>query len=245
MGTVIFPEGKRAAISLSFDDARLSQADNGLPLFRELGLRATFYVGLGAAEKRQDAWRQAIAEGHEIGNHTVTHPCSGNFPFARARALEDFTLERMEGELLEANQRIEQMLGVRPLTFAYPCGQTYVGRGEKLQSYIPLVAKHFLAGRLFMGEWHNDPRYCDLSQVFGISCDNHSFETIQPLIDATLADGGWLVLAGHDIAEQVARQTTRVSMLRALAAYCAQRPEIWVDTVANVAAYAARAREQD
>jgi peptidoglycan/xylan/chitin deacetylase (PgdA/CDA1 family) len=237
-----FPEGKRAAISLSFDDARLSQADEGLPLFQRLGMRATFYVSLAAAEKRRDAWRQAIAEGHEIGNHTVSHPCSGNFPFARRRALEDYTLGQMEAELLDANDRIEQMLGVRPTTFAYPCGQTYVGRGEGLHSYIPLVAKHFLAGRLFMSEWHNDVSYCDLAQVFGISSDNHDFETIQPLLDAAVQDGGWMVLAGHEIGSQVARQTTRIGMLEALARYCEQRPEIWVDTVANVAAHAKASR---
>jgi peptidoglycan/xylan/chitin deacetylase (PgdA/CDA1 family) len=242
MSTGLFPQGKRTAISLSFDDARLSQADEGLPLFRSLGLRATFYVSLAAAEKRRDAWRQAIAEGHEIGNHTVSHPCSGNFPFARRRALEDFTLPQMEAELVDANDRIEKLLGVRPTTFAYPCGQTYVGRGENLHSYIPLVAKHFLAGRLFMSEWHNDAAYCDLAQVFGISCDNHGFDTIRPLIEATVNDGGWLVLAGHDIGPHVSRQTTRISMLEALADYCREHPEIWIDTVANVAAHAKAGR---
>jgi peptidoglycan/xylan/chitin deacetylase (PgdA/CDA1 family) len=39
-----WPEGKRAAVSLSFDDARLSQIDTGLALFRRLGVKATFYV---------------------------------------------------------------------------------------------------------------------------------------------------------------------------------------------------------
>ena len=37
-------EGKTAALSLTFDDARLSQVDQGLPLLDAYGVKATFYV---------------------------------------------------------------------------------------------------------------------------------------------------------------------------------------------------------
>ena len=39
-----WPPGKRAAISLSFDDARLSQIDNGIALLEKYGIKATFFV---------------------------------------------------------------------------------------------------------------------------------------------------------------------------------------------------------
>ena len=90
-----WPAGKRAAISLTFDDARFSQIDNGLPLLDEYGTKATFYVLIRPLEERLSDWKKAAANGHEIGNHTMTHPCSGNFPFARERALENYTLEKM------------------------------------------------------------------------------------------------------------------------------------------------------
>ena len=35
-------EGKTAALSLTFDDARLSQVDQGLPLLDAYGVKATF-----------------------------------------------------------------------------------------------------------------------------------------------------------------------------------------------------------
>ena len=38
-----WPEGKKMAISLTFDDARLSQADLGIPLLDKYGVKATFY----------------------------------------------------------------------------------------------------------------------------------------------------------------------------------------------------------
>ncbi|HCR92034.1 MAG TPA: hypothetical protein DIW50_16625, partial [Prolixibacteraceae bacterium] len=35
-----WPEGKKMAVSFTFDDARFSQADNGLPLFDKYGVKA-------------------------------------------------------------------------------------------------------------------------------------------------------------------------------------------------------------
>jgi peptidoglycan/xylan/chitin deacetylase (PgdA/CDA1 family) len=43
-----WPAGKRAAISLTFDDARVSQIDAGIPLLERCGVKATFYVSPSA-----------------------------------------------------------------------------------------------------------------------------------------------------------------------------------------------------
>jgi peptidoglycan/xylan/chitin deacetylase (PgdA/CDA1 family) len=196
-----WPEGKRAAISLTFDDARFSQVDRGLPILDEYDAKATFYVSIRSLKERLDAWKRAVAKGHEIGNHTLTHPCSGNFTFARERALEDYTLDRMRYEMEEANSIIERLLGVRPVSFAYPCGQKFVGRGQNLKSYVPLVAEKFLAGRGWMDEWSNDPTFCDTAQLMAMELDGKDFEQVKQLIDRTLANGGWLVFCGHDIGE--------------------------------------------
>lgn len=230
-----WPEGKRAAISLTFDDARHTQITNGIPLLDEYGVKATFYVSLGPLEERRDAWKAAAANGHEIGNHTMTHPCSGNFSFVGdGRALEGYTLDRMRAELAESNATIERLLDVTPVSFAYPCGQKYVGRGRNLKSYVPLVAERFLSGRGWLDEWANDPAFCDMAQLMGMELDGKSFEQIKEVIDRRLADGGWLVLAGHEINDD-GRQTTRMATLRALCEY-AQDPAngIWLDTVEAV-----------
>jgi peptidoglycan/xylan/chitin deacetylase (PgdA/CDA1 family) len=226
-----WPDGKRAAISLTFDDARFSQISKGLPILDEYGVKATFYVSIRPLEERLDAWKKAVANGHEIGNHTLTHPCSGNFLFIRERALEDYTLDRMRSELVEANNIIERLLGVRPVSFAYPCGQKFVGRGRNLKSYVPLVAEEFLAGRGWMDEWANDPAFCDPAQLMAMELDGKSFEQVKQVIDRTLANGGWLIFCGHDIGEG-GRQTTRSSTLKALCEY-AQDPAngLWLDTV--------------
>jgi peptidoglycan/xylan/chitin deacetylase (PgdA/CDA1 family) len=238
-----WPEGKRAAISLTFDDARHTQISNGIPLLDEYGVKATFYVSLKRLEQDLDAWKAAAANGHEIGNHTTTHPCSGNFSFiGDDRALENYTLDRMNAELIESNAAIERLAGVTPVSFAYPCGQKYVGRGRNLKSYVPLVAEHFLSGRGWMDEWANDPAYCDMAQLMAMELDGKTFEQIKELIDRRLADGGWLVLAGHEISDG-GRQTTQMATLRALCEY-AQDPAngLWLDSVEAVTRHVRKQR---
>jgi peptidoglycan-N-acetylglucosamine deacetylase len=243
-GAGLFPDGKRGAISLSFDDARLSQADVGFALLDRLGVRATFYVMPDLVGQRLPAWQQAVAVGHEIGNHTLSHPCTGNFPWSRQRALEDFTLDRMEQELTGANEAIRQLLGVTPTTFAYPCGQTYVGRGRSLHSYIPLVARHFIAGRGFRTEITNDPTFCDLAQLCAYESDGRTSAQLKTWVDAAIDQGRWLVLAGHEMATE-GRQTTHLDALEELCNYCKERQDdVWIDTVANVASHLDRVRQQ-
>jgi peptidoglycan/xylan/chitin deacetylase (PgdA/CDA1 family) len=152
-----WPEGKKMALSLSFDDARLSQPDIGIPLLDKYGVKATFYLSPGSMLERLDAWKNAVANGHDIGNHSVVHPCTGNFDWSRDKALEDYTLQMMDSELDSANRLIKKMLGVQAVSFAYPCGQTFVGRGANARSYIPVVAAMFETGRLWLSEGPNDP----------------------------------------------------------------------------------------
>jgi len=234
-----WPPGKRAAVSLTFDDARLSQADVGIPLLDGYGIKATFYVSPSRAAERLGAWRDAAATGHEIGNHSMRHPCTGNFPWAREKALENYTRAEMAAELDRASAEIVELLGVRPVTFAYPCGQKFVGRGKNVKSYVPLVASRFLAGRGWRDEGANDPAFCDLAQLMAAELDGLTFEQLKVLIEAACENGFWLVLCGHEIG-QGGRQTTRVDTLRAFCEY-AQDPQngLWVDTVTNVARYVA------
>ncbi len=237
-----WPAGKRAAISLTFDDARLSQIDRGLPILDEYGVKATFYVSIRPFEERLDAWKTAVANGHEIGNHTMTHPCSGNFSFIRNRALEDYTLDRMRRELEEASNTIESLVGVRPVSFAYPCGQKFVGRGRNVKSYVPLVAEEFLAGRGWLDEWANDPAFCDMAQLMAMELDGKDFEQVKQLIGRTLANGGWLIFCGHEIGKE-GRQTTRSSTLKALCEYVRDPANgLWLDTVEAVARHISKQR---
>jgi beta-glucosidase len=242
--TFPWPEGKKAAISLTFDDARVSQVDQGIPLLDKYGIKATFYVSPPAMLQRTEGWKQALKNGHEVGNHSLTHPCTGNFSWARNRALEDQTITSIEKEMEEANRIIRENLGVVPVSFAYPCGQKFVGQGVNTRSYVPLVADKFKTGRGWLDEGPNDPFYCDLAQLTGMPSDNQEWPEIKALIDEAVEKGRWLVLAGHEMADQ-GNQTTYLKTLEALSKYVAQpESEIWVAPVEEIAAYVAAKRKE-
>src|SRR6266850_6417634 len=119
-----WPTGKRAAISLTFDDARASQPNGGAAVLDQYGVKATFFIVPGTAKENLEGWKKVVASGHENGNHSLTHPCTGNFPWSKSNALENYSLEQMRTQLVEANKYIETLLGVKSEVFAYPCGNT-------------------------------------------------------------------------------------------------------------------------
>jgi len=232
-----WPDGKRAAVSLSFDDARQSQIDTGLPLLKKLGLKVTFFVSPGAVEKRLAGWKQAVADGHEIANHSLTHPCTGNYPFSAANALESYDLTMMAQQLDGANERIQQLLGVKPATFAYPCGLKFVGRGLNVKSYVPLVAERFIVGRGYLDEAANNPSIVDLSQAMGTPFDDVEFAQMKASVDSAVKDGRWIIFVGHEIGER-RFQSTDAKALELLSDYLKDPANrIWTGTVAEIGRY--------
>ncbi len=232
-----WPKGNKAAISLTFDDARTSQVDTGTALLDQYGVKATFYVVPSGVKQRLEGWKKAVAGGHEIGNHSLLHPCTGNFDWSRQKALEGYTLEKMQQELKTTNDSIGYLLGVKPANFAYPCGQTFVGRGASTKSYVPIIAGLFVSGRGWLDEGPNDPGFCDFAQLTGMESDGKDFDQILALINQAKESGKWLVLAGHEMGDS-GPQTTRLGMLRQLLEY-ARNPAngIWIAPVNTVASY--------
>ncbi len=232
-----WPEGKKMAISLTFDDARLSQIDKGIPVLESHGVKATFYISPDLLMQRLDGWKKAALHGHDIGNHTLVHPCTGNFSWSREKALEDYTLLQMSNELDSASRFIEEVFGVYPVSFGYPCGQTYVGRGQQTRSYVPLVSAMFASGRTWLDEGPNDPEQCDLAQLTGMELDGKTFDQILSLIETARESGSWLILAGHEM-DDGGVQTSLLSTIDSICSYASDpKNEIWIDHVANVGRY--------
>ena len=233
----LWPEGKRFAVSLTFDDGRTSQIDLGIPLLDAHNIKATFYISRYGLEDRIEEWRAAVLNGHEIGNHSMSHPCTGNYAFSRQNALENYTLDQMAIELDSANDYIQKVLNIKPKTFAYPCGQSFVGYGNHTQSYVPLVAERFETGRKWLNEAANDPLFCDMAQLLARESDQKSFEDLLVLIEQARAEGRWLILAGHEMAD-AGLQTTYLKTLEQLCLYANdEKNELWMDTVSAIADY--------
>jgi peptidoglycan/xylan/chitin deacetylase (PgdA/CDA1 family) len=237
-----WPAGKRLAISLTFDDARLSQPDVGLALLEKCGVKATFFVEPRNLEPRLEGWKKIVAAGHEIGNHSQTHPCTGNYAFSLSNALEDYTLERMAKDLDGGSADIERLLGVKPKTFAYPCGLKFVGRGRDVRSYVPLIAERYLVARGYLDEAANDPAFCDLAQAMGTGFDDMDFAGMKKLVDQAAKDGRWIIFVGHEIGSK-GFQVTDTAALEELCKYAKDPANgVWIDTVENIGRYVQQQR---
>lgn len=68
-------DGSAKTVALTFDDGPNPETTPQiLAILREEGVKATFFVNGNAARAYPELIRQIVAEGHELGNHTDTHP---------------------------------------------------------------------------------------------------------------------------------------------------------------------------
>lgn len=243
-----WPHHEKMAISLTFDDADETQLDIAVPILKKYNLKATFYVLPKTIMSRIAEWKKVIDEGHEIGNHSMRHPCSLNFTFVgdTENALENYTIKKMSDELVVSNISINNLLGINPLSFAYPCGQNFIGRGKSVKSYVPLVAKYFLSGRNYHDESDNDPNFCDFAQLNGRQIEDDFLED-KCLIDNCLKTGFYMVLVGHKLynssselknKSNIEELSISAETFDKLCQYLDEhKKDIWTSTVTNVVTY--------
>jgi len=232
----IWPNGCLGALSLTFDDGMESQLKVALPLLDGFGFHATFYLNPRGEEWREllGPWREVAAEGHEIGNHTLSHPCSANFSGdPRGPGLESMELKDIEDDILEAQRRLDEAFpdqGER--TFCYPCYQSFVGRGRTRQSYVPIVAENFIAAR-GRGEVANHPAACDLLYLCSWPVERASGPELVGMAERT-TQGRWGILTFHGI-QQGHLPVADVDFRELLEFLGNNERRIWVAPVVEVA----------
>lgn len=112
----------RPVIALTFDDGPSESTAALLEILASHGVSATFFqVGANVRRLPQVA-RQVAAAGHEIGNHSDTHPLL----HFKSRAF-------IQGELSAAQETIERITGARPGLFRAPFGVRWFGLREAQQ----------------------------------------------------------------------------------------------------------------
>lgn len=233
-----WPGDYRAAVSLTYDDGRQTQLDAAVPRMDELGLCGTFYLSCGIDDWREtlQPWVPVHERGHEMGNHTIGHTCSRNFRDGPASGgLEDMTLADIEADVLEAERRLDELFPREGRSFAYPCYMTHVGMGESRRSYVPVIARNFIAGRGF-GEYpfSNSPHNCDLACLWSTPVEHMRGEQIAGLMDVNLRNGRWLILTMHDIGGS--RLGTAVTEFEKMLDWLDRfREQVWVAPVAEIA----------
>jgi len=246
-----WPEPYRAAVSLTFDDGLRSQLEVALPILDRHGLLATFYLNPAGAEEsaglgdswmeRLAPWQAVQARGHEMGNHTVLHPCSLNIQaeWLAGKNLRDWTLERLQADVLEAQRRLRAAFPAqRETSFAYPCYEDSVGHGENRVCYTPFIARHFAAARHkgeLRGELANDPRACDRHHLSSWPVERRDAAFMIGLVEQAAWLGRWAVFTMHGLQE--GHLPVGEGDFAELVEYLARRADIWVAPVAEIGAY--------
>jgi len=192
----------QGGVSLTFDDGTKNQLEKAVPVLDEIGLKGTFYINPKGEDwqTRLEPWAEIASRGHEIGNHTLTHPCPNNV-LGQPGGMEDMTLAEIEVDILTAQKRLVQIAPHQThWTFAYPCYTTIVGSGIHQQSYVPIIAAHFLAGRI-SGEYGigNTPAVVDLAYSWGQPVERMSGYEMIGLVEEITARGCWAILIFHEI----------------------------------------------
>ncbi len=136
-----WPGGPKLAISLSYYDALDSQLDNAIPILDKYNFKASFYLlpNSPSINLRMEEWRALAVSGHELGNHSMYHPCRASLPdrdwVSEHRDLDKYSVAQMVEEVSTANTFLKAIDGKTERTYAMPCGDLLVG-GEEYLSKI-------------------------------------------------------------------------------------------------------------
>ncbi|RKS79095.1 peptidoglycan/xylan/chitin deacetylase (PgdA/CDA1 family) [Actinomadura pelletieri DSM 43383] len=136
--TTLAPPPPPKSIALTIDDGPHPEwTPRVLDLLAEENVRATFFI-IGEQVKEYPALTRRIADaGHQICNHTETHPID----------IADLSTKRVRQEIVDAHDRIADTTGIVPRFFRSP-------GGAWSDTVLELTAEH---GMLPI-DWAVDPR---------------------------------------------------------------------------------------
>jgi peptidoglycan/xylan/chitin deacetylase (PgdA/CDA1 family) len=96
-------------IALTFDDGPSAWTPLVLDLLREHEARATFFLIGARVREHPDLVKRIVAEGHELGSHTLTHP-----------RLTEIPEDEIRSEITGGLEAIKEVLGEPPTLFRAP-----------------------------------------------------------------------------------------------------------------------------
>ena len=225
--------GRKCAVVLTYDDALNVHLDNVVPILDSLGFKGTFYLSgsfPGFRDRVKD-WISVGKKGHELGNHTLFHPCEGKAP-GREWVQSDYdlniyTLKRISDEIKMANTLLESMDGKKTRTFAYPCGDT---------SYVDKIRNDFIAARGVRGKMERINEL-DLYNVGSYMINGESGEDLVGLVKKAMDNNALVVFLFHGVGGEH-NLNVSLNAHRTLLRFLQQNEkEIWVAPLIDIAEY--------
>ncbi|MCF2444011.1 polysaccharide deacetylase family protein [Dyadobacter sp. CY345] len=229
-------KGKKCAVVLTYDDALNVHLDNVIPALDSLSLKGSFYLTASsdAARNRIKDWRAAATNGHELGNHTLYHPCDATGPgmswVKPEYDLSKYSLARIQDEIKMCNAYLKSIDGKTKRTFAFTCGHKKVAEGE----FIQTLSDEFIAARAVRHEMHS----LDEQNLMDIDCygmSGESGEKMIELVKQAQQSGKLLVFLFHGVGGEHALNVSNQAHSQLLHYLKENEKDIYVDTMLNVA----------
>ncbi|MEI7661522.1 MAG: polysaccharide deacetylase family protein [Bacteroidota bacterium] len=192
--------GKEMAVALTYDDGLNVDLDNVIPVLDSLGFKATFYIPCNSAslKNRLAEWKAIAEHEHELGNHSLFHPCVGK---SKGRAwvkseydLDNYSLARMLDEIRLANTFLRAIDGRSNRTFAYTCGDKAIGDS----SFADSIKNDFVAAR-GVTPGMNPKNNTDLFDVRAYTVDGQKAEELIALVNQALKEHALIVFLFHGV----------------------------------------------
>ena len=225
---------KKCAVVLTYDDAIFQHLDNALPVLDSLQLKATFYLTANTAKSRINDWKKVAANMHELGNHTLFHPCVGKGRdwVKPEYDMDNYSIQRMVDEIKMANGFLEALDGKRERTFAFTCGDMKVNDS----SFMDLLKNDFIAARAVRHEMHS----IDKINLYNIDCyvvNGESAIQMEQWVKKAIETNSLLVILFHGVGGGNNLNVSLSAHLDFLSFLKQNENDIWIAPLVEVAKY--------
>lgn len=229
--------GKKAAVVLTYDDGYDQQLDNAAPVLDSLGLKATFYISAfyPAVKNRIAEWKKLAEKGHELGNHTLYHPCIGGTGREWVRPdydLRNYTVSRMVDEIRMENIYLQSVDGKTKRTFAFTCADTKAGGVD----FSNDIKNDFLALRSVRNEMHTINEI-DLNNVDCYMVNNHTAAQMIEWVNRAIETNSLLVILFHGVGGGNGLDVSLPDHRKFLEYLKKNEKDLWIAPMVEVAGY--------
>jgi peptidoglycan/xylan/chitin deacetylase (PgdA/CDA1 family) len=237
-------KGKKCAVVITYDDAIGQHLDNAIPVLDSLGLKATFYVTAfsQSMQTRMNDWKKLATKGHELGNHTLYHPCIGGKGrewVSPEYDMNNYTVKRMVDETRMTNLFLQALDGKTKRTFAFTCGDMKIGDS----SFINAMKNDFVAARAVRNEMHKIHEI----DLLNMDCYMVNGETGMQMIDwvkKATETNSLLVILFHGVGGGNALNVSIPAHRELLQYLKNNEKEIWIAPMIDVAEYIKKTNEK-
>ncbi|MCI9845599.1 polysaccharide deacetylase family protein [Flavobacterium pectinovorum] len=230
--------GKKCAIVLTYDDALNIHLDKVIPMLNSYKFKGTFYL-IGSSpvvSQRIEEWRTAAKQGHELGNHTLNHPCDGSLPgrdFVTSETdLSKYTIARAVNETRITNTLLKAIDGKSERTFAYPCGDLTI----KDTLFYNFLKNDFVAARGVAPGYLNR-KEVDFSNVNSFFQNGSTAEQMIAQVEEAEKMGSFIVFMFHGVGGEHSLNIDLEEHQKLLEYLKKRKKDIWVATMVDVAKY--------